>query len=118
MVSFDDIIKAKADEHKFENQIPEEYECVKIDEIINKDFTVDIFNVYTDKEENRKKVAIALTLDGKKYRVHTGASRIVEVFESINEYNAENPDDMIDVSAGMHKITSVAVSKGNMLILN
>ena len=118
MVSLNDIIKSKADEHKFENQIPEDYECVKIDAVIDKKFTIDIFNVYHDKETDRNKVALAIQIDGHKYRIHTGASRIVEVFEAINEYNAANPDDLIDVSVGMHTITSIPVSKGTMLVLN
>lgn len=118
MVSFDDIIKCKADEHKFENQIPEEYECVKIDTIIGKEFVIDIFNVYHDKETDRNKVALAIQCDGHKYRIHTGASRIVELFEAVNAHNEENPDDVIDVSGRTYKIQSINVSKGSMLILN
>lgn len=116
MVSFKDLIQCKADEHKFDNEIPEEYECVKIDEIINKDFKIDMFNVYNDKEQDRRKVALAIDIDGKKYRVHTGASRIVEIFDSVIEYNKENEENPMDVTEGTHKITSVSVSKGNMLI--
>ena len=118
MVSFDDIIKCKADEHKFENQIPEDYECVKIDAIIEKDFIIDIFNVYHDKETDRNKVALAIQIDGKKYRIHTGASRIVELFEAVNLYNSENPEDMIDVSSRTYRIHSIPVSKGSMLVMD
>ena len=118
MASFNNII-AKADElHEFENQIPEEYECVKLDEIIGKTFTVDIFTVYHDKEKDIDKVALAIVCDNKKYRIHTGAKRIVEIFQMVNEHNAENPDDPIDVKDGFHQIEAIPVNKGTMLVFH
>lgn len=119
MVSFNDIIKKKAEEHKMENEIPEEYECVKLDEILDKEFTVDIANVYIDNksDDKRKKVALAITMsDGKKYRVHTGGVRIVEIFEAIQENNKNPENEKINVSEGKHTIKSIVVGKGNMLI--
>ena len=121
MVSFNEVIKNKADEHKMENEIPDIYECVKIDEILDKEFVIDIANVYTDNksEDKRRKVALAITTveDEKKYRIHTGASRIVEIFEFVQAHNKENPEDIINVSQGTHKIKSIQIQKGNMLIL-
>ena len=116
MASFNDII-AKAEElHEFENQIPEDYECVKLDEVIGKEFSVDIFNVYHDKDKDMDKVALAIVCGDKKYRIHTGAKRIVEIFQMINTHNAENPDDPIDVTMGLHKIEAIPVNKGTMLV--
>ena len=121
MVSFNEVIKNKADEHKMENEIPDIYECVRIDEILDKEFVIDIANVYTDNksEDKRRKVALAITTveDEKKYRIHTGASRIVEIFEFVQAHNKENPEDIINVSQGTHKIKSIQIQKGNMLIL-
>lgn len=118
MASLNSII-AKADElHEFENQIPEEYECVKLDEIIGKTFTVDIFNVYHDKDKDMDKVALAIVCENKKYRIHTGAKRIVEIFQMVNQHNAENPDDPIDVTDGFHQIEAISVNKGTMLVFH
>ena len=119
MVSFTDFIKAKAEEHKMENQIPDDYEVIKVDEIFGKEFTVDIANVYIDNksEDKRKKVALAITMtDGKKYRVHTGAVRIVEIFEAIQNNNKDENNEKINVSEGTHTIKSIEVGKGHMLI--
>ena len=116
MASLDNII-AKADElHEFENQIPEEYECVKLDEVIGKEFSVDIFSVYHDKDKDMDKVALAIVCENKKYRIHTGAKRIVEIFQMVKAHNAENPDDPINVSIGLHKIEAIPVNKGTMLV--
>lgn len=119
MVSFTDIVKAKDEEHKLDS-ISDEYECVKIEDVLNKNFIIDKACVYIDKksEDGRKKVAIGLTTeDGKKYRVHTGAIRIVEIFEEVEKYNAENPDNPISLNEEQHKIVSQTVNKGIMFLL-
>lgn len=120
MVSFKDIIAQNAEKHKLENAIPDEYECVKITDIIDKEFKVDIYNLYTDKkhENPQQKVVLGVTtVDGNKYRVHTGASRIVEIFTAIQNFNKdESNTQKIDISEGTHVIKSVKVNDGVMFI--
>ena len=120
MVSFKDIIAQNAEKHKLENAIPDDYECVKITDIIDKEFKVDIYNLYTDKkhENPQEKVVLGVTtVDGKKYRVHTGASRIVEIFTEIQNFNNdESNTQKIDISEGTHIIKSVKVNDGVMFI--
>lgn len=120
MVSFKDIIAQNTEKHKFENSIPDEYECVKITDIVDKEFKVDMFNIYTDKkhEKQQNKVVLGITtVDGNKYRVHTGASRIVEIFTEIQDFNSnESNTEKIDISEGTHVIKSVKVNDGVMFI--
>ena len=120
MVSFKDIIAQNAEKHKLENAIPDDYECVKITDIIDKEFKVDIFNLYTDKkhENQQEKVVLGVTtVDGHKYRVHTGASRIVEIFTEIQNFNNdESNTEKIDITEGTHIIKSVKVNDGVMFI--
>ena len=120
MVSFKEIIAQNAEKHKLENAIPDDYECVKITDIVGKEFKVDMFNLYVDKkqDEPQNKVVLGITtVDGQKYRIHTGASRIVEIFTEIQNFNAdENNAEKIDITEGTHVIKSLNLNQGVMFI--